>query len=119
VKEAGVDYAFLLNQCPPSQQSARVELGAKALQAIGGLLAPLVSARVDYQEAARLGLGVTEFNPDGVAALETKELWGSIKRRLKRAAKPAAKAPAPEKASEAPKAEAPKPAARKPAKKAA
>jgi chromosome partitioning protein len=119
VKEAGVDYAFLLNQCPPSQQTARVELGAKALQAIGGLLAPLVSARVDYQEAARLGLGVTEFNPDGVAALETKELWGSIKRRLKRAAKPAAKASAPAKASEAPKAEAPKPAARKPAKKAA
>lgn len=119
VKQAGADYAFLLNQCPPSQQSARVELGAKALQAIGGLLAPLVSARVDYQEAARLGLGVTEYNPDGVAALEMKELWGSIKRRLKRAAKPAApKAAAPEKASEPAKVD-PRSAAKKPAKKAA
>ncbi|PPD46609.1 MAG: ATPase [Methylocystis sp.] len=97
VKEVGCDYAFLLNQCPPSQQNARVEFGAKSLQAMGGLLAPLVSARVDYQEAARLGLGVSEYNPDGVAAQEMRELWGSIKRRLKKAAqdsKPAAKAPA-------------------------
>jgi chromosome partitioning protein len=107
VKEAGCDYAFLLNQCPPSQQSARVELGAKALQAMGALLAPLVSARVDYQEAARLGLGVDEYNPDGVAAQEVRELWGSIKRRLKRA--PAAKAAA----------EDAKGAAKRPAKKAA
>ena len=98
VKEEGCDYAFLLNQCPPAQQNARVELGAKALQAMGGLLSPLVSARVDYQEAARLGLGVSEFNPEGVAAQEVKELWGSIKRRLKRG--PAKAAPAkPEKAA--------------------
>ncbi|MEK4032790.1 division plane positioning ATPase MipZ [Methylocystis sp. IM3] len=107
VKEAGCDYAFLLNQCPPSQQSARVDLGVKALEAIGGLLAPLVSARVDYQEAARLGLGVTEYNPEGVAAQEMKELWGSIKRRLKRAgAKPAPKAKPVEKDAPAPKAQA-------------
>jgi chromosome partitioning protein len=127
VKEQGCDYAFLLNQCPPSQQSARVELGAKALQAMGGLLAPLVSARVDYQEAARLGLGVGEFNPDGVAAQEMKELWGSIKRRLKRApvkAAPAKEAPKTAAAKDAPKQSAQKAAdaktpAKKPARKAA
>lgn len=121
VKEKGCDYAFLLNQCPPSQQSARVELGAKALQAMGGLLGPLVSARVDYQEAARLGLGVAEYNPDGVAAQEMKELWGSIKRRLKRA--PARDAPAKQPkappAPVAPAAEGPKAGAKKPARKAA
>ena len=89
VKTKGKDYVFLLNQCPPAQQSARVELGAKALQAMGGLIAPLVSARVDYQEAARLGLGVSEYNPDGVAAEEMRELWSSIKRRLKKGAAPA------------------------------
>lgn len=98
VKEKRRDYAFLLNQCPPAQQSARVEQGAKALQAMGGLLAPLVSARVDYQEAARLGQGVSEFSPYGVAAEEMRELWGSIKRRLKKgAAKPAAAERAPAK----------------------
>ncbi|NUJ79870.1 AAA family ATPase [Methylocystis sp. FS] len=94
VKEKGKDYAFLLNQCPPAQQSARVELGAKALQAMGGLLAPLVSSRVDYQEAARLGRGVGEYNPDGVAAEEMRELWASIKRRLKKPASAAKTAPA-------------------------
>jgi chromosome partitioning protein len=98
VKEKRRDYAFLLNQCPPAQQSARVEQGAKALQAMGGLLAPLVSARVDYQEAARLGQGVSEYSPYGVAAEEMRELWGSIKRRLKKgAAKPAAAERAPAK----------------------
>lgn len=120
VKDAGGEYAFLLNQCPPSQQSARVELGSKALQAMGVLLSPLVSARVDYQEAARLGLGVREYNPDGVAAQEMTELWGSIKRRLKRpAAKPAAKAPASAKPAAKPQPQTQKAVARKPAKKAA
>ena len=54
---------FLLNQCPPAQQSARIDEGVAALEAMGGLLSPMVLARVDYQEAARLGWGVTEFNP--------------------------------------------------------
>jgi chromosome partitioning protein len=92
VKGSGGEYAFLLNQCPPAQQNARVELGARALQALGVLLSPLVSSRVDYQEAARLGLGVSEYNPEGVAAQEMNELWSSIRRRLRRApTKPAAK----------------------------
>lgn len=110
IKEKRRDYAFLLNQCPPSQQSARVELGAKSLQEMGVLLAPMVSARVDYQEAARLGLGVGEYNPDGVAAREMRELWASIKRRLKKAS---AKPEAAKKAAETGK------DARKPARKAA
>jgi chromosome partitioning protein len=58
-----------------------------------------VSSRVDYQEAARLGLGVSEYNPEGVAAQEMNELWSSIRRRLRRAptkpaAKPTARTPA-------------------------
>ncbi len=81
---ASKEFAFLLNQCPPSQQSARIEDGAKALEAMGGLLTPLVSTRVDYQEAARHGLGVTELNPHGVAAEEMRDLWASVKRRLAR-----------------------------------
>jgi chromosome partitioning protein len=89
------EYAFLLNQCPPAQQSARVEQGAHALQAMGGLLTPLVAARVDYQEASRNGLGVTEWAPSSAAADEMRQLWRNIKRRMTRgngkaAAKPAA-----------------------------
>lgn len=81
------DFAFLLNQCPPVQQSARVEEGAKALEAMGGLLTPMISARVDYQEAARQGLGVTELHASGVAAEEMRKLWKSVKRRLSKGAK--------------------------------
>jgi chromosome partitioning protein len=43
-----------------------------------------VLARVDYQEAARHGLGVTEINPNGAAAQEMRALWASLKRRLAR-----------------------------------
>jgi chromosome partitioning protein len=84
LKELRSDFVFVLNQCPPAQQTARVEEGVAALEAMGGLLAPLVLARVDYQEAARHGWGVTEINPHGAAAAEIKALWSSIKRRLAR-----------------------------------
>jgi chromosome partitioning protein len=86
VRELRKEYAFLLNQCPPAQQTARVEEGAKALEAMGGLITPMIGARVDYQEAARLGWGVTELNPSGMAAEETRKLWSSIKRRMAKTA---------------------------------
>ena len=92
LKELRADFVFVLNQCPPAQQTARVEEGAAALEAMGGLITPLVLTRVDYQEAARHGLGVTEINPHGAAATEIKALWSSIKRRMAKAAKPKAKA---------------------------
>jgi chromosome partitioning protein len=82
LKEMRKDFAFLLNQCPPAQQSARVQDGVEALEAMGGLLSPLVASRVDYQEAARHGFGVSELNPSGQAADEMRKLWSSIKRRM-------------------------------------
>jgi len=84
LKELRSDFVFVLNQCPPAQQTARVAEGAAALEAMGGLITPLVLTRVDYQEAARHGCGVTEVNPHGAAAAEVKALWSSIKRRLAR-----------------------------------
>lgn len=91
------EYVFLLNQCPPSQQSARVEEGAKALEAMGGLITPMISSRVDYQEAARFGLGVSEYAPSGHAAEEMGKLWKSVKKRMakgKAPVKAATQAPA-------------------------
>lgn len=82
VKAHRKNFAFLLNQCPPAQQSARVQRGAQALQEMGALLGPLISTRVDYQEAVRLGFGVLELNPNGIAAREIGQLWTSLKRRL-------------------------------------
>lgn len=78
------DYAFILNQCPPMQESQRVNDGAAAVEAMGGLLRPFIVARVDYQEAAREGMGVTEIDPHGKAAEEIHHLWTSLKRRFSR-----------------------------------
>jgi chromosome partitioning protein len=82
VKASRRDFVFLLNQCPPAQQSARIEQGVKALQDMGALITPLISTRVDYQQAVRLGLGVCEYNPNGAAAKEIRELWTSLRSRL-------------------------------------
>ncbi len=86
------EFVFLLNQCPPAQQSARVEEGAAVLEAMGGLITPMVSSRVDYQEAARQGLGVTELHASGIAAEEIRKLWKSVKRRMARGRAPMKKA---------------------------
>src|SRR5271169_3686090 len=85
LEEIWAKFVFLLNQCPAAQQAARVQDGVEALEEMGGLISPLVLARVDYQEAARRGWGVTELNPLGAAASEMRGLWQSIKRRLAQA----------------------------------
>lgn len=82
LRELRKEFVFLLNQCPPSQQSARVDEGVAMLEKMGGLISPLIGARVDYQEAARHGLGVTELNGSGLAAEEMRKLWSSVKRRM-------------------------------------
>lgn len=93
VREQRKEYVFALNQCPPAQQTARIEEGVEMLEKMGGLISPLVGARVDYQEAARNGMGATEWNPGGEAAAEMRKLWSSIKRRIGSAkAAPARKA---------------------------
>ena len=82
LQSVGGEYAFLLNQCPPAQQTARIEDGVNSLEELGALLSPLVQSRVDYQEAGRRGWGVTELNPHGAAAEEMRALWASLKRRI-------------------------------------
>jgi chromosome partitioning protein len=82
LEEIGAKFVFLLNQCPPAQQTAQVQDGAEALEEMGPLISPLIRTRVEYQEAARYGRGVTELNPYGAAAQEMRGLWLSIGRRL-------------------------------------
>jgi chromosome partitioning protein len=82
MKAAERDFAFLLNQCPPARQGARVTRGAQSLAEMGALLTPMVSTRVDYQEAVQLGLGVSELRPRGAAAAEMAQLWDAVRRRL-------------------------------------
>jgi chromosome partitioning protein len=80
IRGMGKNCVFLLNQCPPAQQSVRVQTGVKALEAMGGLISPAIPMRVDFQDAARSGSGVTEINRSGQAADDIRKLWGSIVR---------------------------------------
>jgi chromosome partitioning protein len=82
LEQIGAKFVFLLNQCPPAQKTARVQDGIEALEEMGGLISPLILARVDYQDAARRGRGVTELDPSGAAAQEMCGLWRSITARL-------------------------------------
>jgi chromosome partitioning protein len=83
--ELDKECVFVLNQCPIVPGNRRVQEGVNALEAMGGILQPLISSRVDYQEAIRRGLGPTEVNPSGAAAEEIRQLWQSLRRRLARA----------------------------------
>ncbi len=75
--------ALLLNQCPPTSPSLRTSEAAKALTRFGVLAAPTVCcARMDFQDAIAVGLGVTEYACEGKAALEIEALWGWIRAQL-------------------------------------
>lgn len=67
--------AFVLNQCPPTYNSSRAGEAAKDLTALGVLAEPMLSSRMDYQDAIAAGLGVTEYARGGRAAQEMKALW--------------------------------------------
>ena len=50
-----------------------------------GMVAPTkIVQRSAYQDAQGLGLGVTEYEPEGKAAAEIKELWNWITRKMEK-----------------------------------
>lgn len=67
--------AFVLNQCPPNYRSCRASEASKALVNLGVLAEPLLSMRMDYQDALARGLGVTEYAREGRAAQDVEALW--------------------------------------------
>ena len=75
--------AFVLNQCPPTYRSSRASESAQDLTRLGVLARPMLSARMDFQDATAAGLGVTEYAPQGKAAQEIDELWSWIRAQFK------------------------------------
>jgi len=67
--------AFVLNQCPPTYRSSRASEAAKGLTGLGVLADPLLSSRMDYQDAIAGGLGAAEYARGGRAAQEIDTLW--------------------------------------------
>ena len=83
VKRLGRPFSFVLNQCSPTPRSTRASEGAAGLQLLGVLADPLVTQRVDHQDAIAAGQGVTEYAPHSKAAEEIRTLWQWIHRRMK------------------------------------
>ena len=82
IKRLNKAAAFVLTQTPVRGfriAEARAGLG------ILGMVAPvLIVSRNTHQDAYGAGLGVTEFEPEGKAANEIRELWGWLESRLKK-----------------------------------
>ena len=74
--------AFVLNQCPPTYRSTRASEAAQGLSSLGILAEPMLSARMDYQDAIAAGLGVTEYARGSRAAQEITALWNWVKMQL-------------------------------------
>jgi chromosome partitioning protein len=78
-------FAFLLTQCPP--RSSRVDEARAGLRALGLIAEPPLVSRTDHQDAMAAGMGVTEYNPEGLAAAEIRQLWNWIELKLEPKAK--------------------------------
>jgi chromosome partitioning protein len=74
--------AFVLNQCPPTFRSSRTSDAAKDLTSLGVLAEPMLSTRMDFQDAMSKGLGVTEYARQGRAAHEVQALWNWARAQL-------------------------------------
>lgn len=77
------DFAFVLNQCPPTTRGNRANEAAAGLKMLGALAEPPIIQRNDYQDALAAGQGVTEYAPHGKAAEETRALWAWVSRNVK------------------------------------
>ena len=84
IKRLGKPAAFILTQTPP--RGARITEADKDCPGIfWPWLAPVrIVQRSAYQDAQGLGLGVTEYEPDGKAAVEIRELWSWITRKMEK-----------------------------------
>ena len=73
VRRANRRFAFILNQTPT--RGGRLSEAATSLNSLGVLALPFIGQRNDHQDALGVGLGVTEFAPEGKASDEIVGLW--------------------------------------------
>jgi chromosome partitioning protein len=82
IKRLGKPAAFVLTQTPP--RGSRIIEADKGLGMLGMVAPVRIVQRSAYQDAQGMGLGVTEYEPDGKAATEIKELWSWIVRKMEK-----------------------------------
>lgn len=92
VAEAGRPAMIVLNQAPSRRGGVETPAIERAIAQAQGLGVPLAPAglrsRTAYQESLWRGQGVGEFEPNGAAAIEVRQLWKAIADQLS-AARPA------------------------------
>lgn len=74
--------AFVLTQTPA--RSFRIREAEKGLSVLGMVAPVRIVMRNAYQDAQSVGLGVTEYEPDGKAAQEIRSLWTWIETKLEK-----------------------------------
>ena len=82
VDRVGKPTAFVLTQTPP--KSFRVTEAKTALSMLGLVATTSIVQRNDHQDAQGAGLGVTEYDPNGKAAEEVRELLQWIEKTLRK-----------------------------------
>jgi chromosome partitioning protein len=82
IKRLGKPAAFVLTQTPP--RGSRIVEADKGLRMLGMVAPVKIVQRNAYQDAQGMGLGVTEYDPEGKAAAEIRELWTWITRKMEK-----------------------------------
>lgn len=72
-------FVFVLNQCPPQPNNPRADEAAAGLRMWGVMAEPLIMQRAAQQDAFASSMGVTEYEPEGKAADEIRQLWQCLK----------------------------------------
>lgn len=82
IKRLKKPYAFILTQTPP--RSFRIREAQVGLSYMGTVCPSTIVLRNAYQDAQSMGLGVTEFEPDGRAASDISDCWQWIVSRIRK-----------------------------------
>ncbi len=82
IRRLGKPAAFVLTQTPV--RSFRIREAQNGLSVLGMVSPVFIVARNAYQDAQGAGLGVLEFEPDGKAAQEIKDLWAWLMKKVRK-----------------------------------
>jgi chromosome partitioning protein len=82
IRRLGKPAAFVLTQTPV--RSFRIREAQNGLSVLGMVSPVFIVSRNAYQDAQGAGLGVIEFEPDGKAAQEIKDLWAWLMKKARK-----------------------------------
>jgi chromosome partitioning protein len=82
LRAMGRDFALVINQASPNKAAKITQAVIANLAHDGPVMQPAIAARMDFQYAYAIGQGVLEYEGDGKASEEIRELWAWCRKRL-------------------------------------